>query len=344
MNMRLIIKSVQHIGALCAFEVFLIGIGIIVSLISKTYDRTGNYVTKFMVFGNTIMLSFIMIRSITKKVVFTKIWQRYAKIGTQLILAVFLGSFLGFKILLYNFWFDYTEFEIRNILITNFLVTFFISGIALLRVAYIREKQSIELEYQKHRIESQLMMTYAKLKPHFLFNTLNSLVHLGYKNQPEQLENVIRCMSKTYRNIIDLPEKSDITIREELRIIEDYIQLEKIRLGERLSFECHVEEKCLDIKIPPLLIEVLIENAVIHGVSPKTGPGTVSMRIGLRDDAVLEVTVSDDGVGFDMESGDIGFGIGSVYKRLKNSYGDNGKMIINSKLSVGTTITLEVTV
>jgi len=343
-NMKTTAKLFKIIVGLCAYELFLIGMSHIISTVSKTYDMTGNYMTRFIVFGNTIMISFVIMYISTMKVVCNTLWKRYLKAVFQLTAAVTIGSFLGFKILLFGFWFDYSEFEMRNIVATNVLIALFLSGIALLRIAYLREKRTIELEYQKHKVETQLLMTQSKLKPHFLFNTLTGLIKIGYEKDPEKLESVIRKMTKMYRNIIDMPNNADICLEEEMSLIEDYLNLEKCRLGDRLNYTINIQEDCLLHKIPPLLIEVLVENAVIHGISPKQTGGEIAISVTMTTSNMLRIEVSDNGIGFDPESGNIGFGVGSIYSRLKNKYGDSGKMMINSKPSVGTTITMEVPV
>jgi len=136
-------------------------------------------------------------------------------------------------------------------------------------------------------------------------------------------------------------DKALIPISEEIRIVKAYLEIEKLRLGDRLETEIAIDQEVEQIRIPALCIQPLVENAVKHGVAHKTGPGKV--RVSVRDQGQrLQISVSDTGAGFDPDSepqprAGSGVGFQNVQQRLRLCYGERSKLRVDAG-EMGTTV------
>ncbi len=198
------------------------------------------------------------------------------------------------------------------------------------------------LETQKLlREKAELNALRAQIKPHFLFNALNAIISIT-RTDAERARELMRELSVFLRSRFkNLDER--ISLEEEIRFIEAYLNIEKARFPDKLSVEYDIDA-ALQWQIPPFLLQPLVENAVKHGIRNKQGPGTVKLKIQNRDGA-LYCAVSDDGIGFDpstlpylMAKG--GVGLGNVSQRLKALY--DTELHIVSERSVGTKITFKI--
>jgi len=210
-------------------------------------------------------------------------------------------------------------------------------------------KEKIALQVQeneelKHlQVRTQLMALQSKINPHFLFNTLNTMVSLVHR-EPQKVEAMILNLSGIYRRVLQVPEDGRVPIGEEIELIKKYLDIEKIRLGDRLSYEVDMESPLERVEIPPLLIEPLVENAVIHGIGPKSGGGKITVKAGLGEKGkTIEIKITDNGVGPGEQVNRIsgGFGLYSVQERLRLLYKDAARMSIAAEPGGGTAITLE---
>ena len=167
--------------------------------------------------------------------------------------------------------------------------------------------------------EARLAALTSQINPHFLFNTLNSIASLIRIN-PEQARQVIYKLSKILRRLL---RKQDnlITLGEELSFIDDYLAIEMVRFGEKLRFVKDIESGTLDLMVPSMLLQPLIENSIRHGLASKVEGGTIRVR-SRKVDHHLQLYVEDDGVGipeaklaklFEAQ----GIGVNNVNERLK---------------------------
>lgn len=200
------------------------------------------------------------------------------------------------------------------------------------------------LEQQQLRLnEARLAALSSQINPHFLFNTLNSVASL-IRQDPEQARQVVYKLSKILRRLL---RKQDnlVTLREELSFIDDYLAIEMVRFGDKLHFVKDVEPDCLDMLVPSMLLQPLVENSIRHGLASKVAGGTIRVR-GTKADKRLQITVEDDGVGIPEAKlarlFENGIGVNNVNERLKVLYGDNYKMWIDSRPSEGTSTGVEI--
>ncbi len=204
----------------------------------------------------------------------------------------------------------------------------------------------ITLEEQKRLLlEARLDALQRQINPHFLFNTLNSIASL-VRSQPEmarqmtvKLANILRALLKDHDSYVPL--------RQELSFTDDYLDIEVVRFGkEKLRVEKDIDPATLDILVPSILLQPLIENSIKHGLEPRIHGGTVTLRSRLNGDRIC-IEVADDGVGMVAQpasalrrSGN-GIGMKNVRERLEVLYGLNARFNVISNPGRGTTISIE---
>lgn len=201
------------------------------------------------------------------------------------------------------------------------------------------EESHILLEQERELDKMRVDMLLWQIKPHFLYNCLNTIKYLCRKN-PLEAEETIEEFAQYLRNNIDtLGQRGNIPVEQELSHVNNYLKLEKKRFGNRINVEYHFHN--LDFRIPALTIQPLVENCVKHGIMKKKEGGTIIIET-MEDDSGYKVIVADDGVGYDInETPDTSrkhVGIENVKMRLQNMCG--GELIIQSKQSEGTSFTI----
>jgi signal transduction histidine kinase len=192
-------------------------------------------------------------------------------------------------------------------------------------------------------VRAELAAISGKLNPHFLFNTLNSVSTLIRIN-PEQARAMIMRLSRIMRGRLRNQEHF-APLRDELAFIEDYLSIELVRFGDKLRVVKHIDPATLDMLIPSMLLQPLIENSIRHGLSSKVDGGAITIQT-THGNGRLSIAVEDDGVGIpEAELAGIfnkGIGVSNVKERLKVLYNQNYRMLIDSQPGRGTRIEIEV--
>jgi len=186
----------------------------------------------------------------------------------------------------------------------------------------------VELEHTLHKAELKNLQ--AQIKPHFLFNTLNTIISLVTLGENEKGLNTLFAVSNLLRHNIDQPEEL-VSLLEELHYVESYLLIQKTRFGNRLEVSIEIPTDLQTIQIPFLSLQPLVENACIHGLEPKEGIGHLWI-IGKKVHNTLEISVIDDGVGMPHHYAAIdlnkdhplikGIGLRNVHKRLQLQFGE----------------------
>ena len=175
-----------------------------------------------------------------------------------------------------------------------------------------------------HRLvlEAELDALRAQINPHFLFNSLNAL-YATIPRSAVDARNTLVSLAEIFRYSLQ-GDRQFVSLEQELRIVRAYLQVERLRLGERLQTSIHAAEDTLQLKVPVLSIQPLVENAVKHGVRSGTGAGTVRIESRIAGDT-LQVIISDDGPGFPPSGAPNGaHGLKNVRRRLRLCYGERG--------------------
>lgn len=155
-------------------------------------------------------------------------------------------------------------------------------------------KAKVELENMLRT--AQIKTLEAQIKPHFLFNTLNVIARLISLEQGEKALQVTYALARLLRQCLEHPGEL-VTVGQELEYVKNYLLIQQTRFGQRLEIEWEVDHSVLNVPIPFLSIQPLVENACIHGLEPKEGPGKLRIT-GKRHNGELEISIEDNGVGF----------------------------------------------
>jgi len=149
------------------------------------------------------------------------------------------------------------------------------------------------LRYLAASKESELKSLKAQLNPHFIFNCMNSIRALIDEN-PTNAKKAITQLSNILRNTLLMDKSKEISLKDEINLVKDYLDLEKIRYEERLSFEFAVDENVFNCQIPPFMIQSQVENAIKHGISTVPGAGKINIKA-FRENDFLKIKVSNTG-------------------------------------------------
>jgi hypothetical protein len=184
-----------------------------------------------------------------------------------------------------------------------------------------QRKELDALRMQSQLNEARLQALLMQVNPHFLFNTLNSIAVLIRMQDNARATTMIERLSAYFRHTLDAPLKQWLPLNQELHMVEQYLDIEKVRIGPRLSVQQHIAAQALSVPVPALLLQPLVENAIRHGIGRKAG------ACELRIDAVVEhgkliLTISDTGAGCDFSREREGIGLANVRERLQQCYGD----------------------
>ena len=198
-------------------------------------------------------------------------------------------------------------------------------------------------EQEKLLLAAKLEALANQINPHFLFNTLTSISSL-IRTQPETARVLITKLSGLLRRLLRSTDHF-VTLREELEAIDEYLHIEVIRFGPQLKVTKQIHPATLDVIVPSLILQPLVENSIKHGLSPKVGGGRITITSRVHDGhAIIEVV--DDGMGMSEErlAQALGGGIGlsNVNERLRTIYGAHYELKVNSRPGVGTSVSLEI--
>ena len=194
---------------------------------------------------------------------------------------------------------------------------------ALLATARLREREQQAAELSAHLSQAHLAGLRTQLQPHFLFNTLNSISALIPQNAALANEMVLN-LSDLLRMTLRDPQRGEIPLGEELQVLGHYVDIQKLRFGERLRFKLEADEAALNFPVPPLLLQPLVENAIRYGVEPSEQPEQIIVHARLAEQTLaLEVANTCQVSGEDIAAGDhsTGVGLANTRARLAALYG-----------------------
>jgi two-component system sensor histidine kinase YesM len=222
-------------------------------------------------------------------------------------------------------------------------------------IGKIKELLDSKIKEQEELKKAELRALQAQINPHFLCNTLDTIIWMAESKQTDQVVEIVSALSNFFR--ISLSKGMDwITIGEEVERIRNYLTIQKMRYRDILDFKINVDDDVAENTILKLILQPLVENALYHGIKNKRQGGMISVRARRRNENEILLEVEDDGIGFTPEklaqlraeleddSGDIklesGFGIGNVNKRIRLYYGRPYGLTIRSGYATGTCVTL----
>ncbi|TBL68312.1 cache domain-containing sensor histidine kinase [Paenibacillus thalictri] len=214
----------------------------------------------------------------------------------------------------------------------------------------VQESNRQKNELQLRQKEIKLQMLASQINPHFLFNALESVRMKAHMHGEQEIAAAVKSLGRLLRKNLEIGG-SDIPLQDELDIARYYLDIQKFRFEDRLTFELEIDPSCKHLLIPPLIVQPLVENAVIHGLETMEAGGNVRIRAGLKDDH-LYIEVTDNGIGMSAERlqaineslqdasdrREHRIGLRNVHQRLSLTYGESYGLNISSEPDRGTRI------
>ena len=228
----------------------------------------------------------------------------------------------------------------------NFPVFVMVLSIANAWVLYrlSQERGRRTLELSTHLAQAKLQALRLQLQPHFLFNALNAISTLVHKDL-QRADDMIANLSDLLRAALETQEQ-EVPVRRELQLLDLYLDIERMRLGSRLSIENHIQPDTLDLLVPTMILQPIAENAIRHGIEPRLAPGLLVLEsLRLKDRLVL--TVRDNGIGIPSQSQSQpprreGIGLANTRARLQELYGSRAAITVQSSPETGTAVHIEI--
>src|SRR5262245_35523318 len=220
----------------------------------------------------------------------------------------------------------------------------FLIGLAY-ALAYRRESEARALnasQLETRLVEAQLQSLQRQLHPHFLFNTLNTIAGL-IRADPDGADAMIDRLGDLLRMTLHKSGIQEVSLKEELDVLQKYVEIERTRFGNRLTVEMHVQPETLDAQVPSLVLQPLVENAIRHGIAPNARPGWIAVNAGREaGELVLQVLDSGDGLPPDrLMALNRGVGLDNTRARLAHLYRDRYEFTF-SNLERGFCVTIRI--
>ncbi len=198
----------------------------------------------------------------------------------------------------------------------------------------LRTKERDESEAKRLAAEAQLASIESRVQPHFLFNTLNSIAAL-IPDDPGGAERMTGQLATLLRSSLDQQAMPLVPLDEELHVVRNYLEIERMRFGARLRYEIQIEEASRRAYVPRLAVQTIVENSVKYAVSPRREGASIAIRAAASNGQVT-IAVTDDGPGFDAAKTLPGHGLALVRERLAMTMGDAATLRIDSRPGAST--------
>lgn len=281
-------------------------------------------------------------------------WRRHLFVH---IAAVITLAFLASMVVVLGYWSSSGQYRgmlallrtsARWALIRVNGTVFFYGGVLAITQLVLNERRARTQELALAKIEGQLARAHvqalnAQIRPHFLFNTLHTIGQLWRSGRNDEAEAVLDHLGALFHKVQASTSHAAIPLAEELAIVREYVAIEQVRYGDRLSAEISAPDDVLDCPVPPLILQPIVENAVRHGISAVSTAGHLAIcasRVGNG----LRLSVHDDGPGPFARAGHAGSGTGirNTRERLAQMYGSESSFEIEGDAMRGTTVTIRI--
>ena len=214
----------------------------------------------------------------------------------------------------------------------------------------VDDLQLENIEKERKVRESEIEALTSQINPHFLYNTLDTILWMAEYKDTDGVVDMVKALGQFFRLSLSRGEPY-VTIRDEIQHVKEYLYIQKKRYGEKLTYSFDLDKSIMDIKVPKIILQPIVENALYHGIKELDTPGHIKIK-SLKEDKFIKFIVSDNGVGFDVaklneQSGKLklsGVGIKNVDERLKLHYCEQCGVKIESKVGEGTTVTLKISI
>lgn len=204
-----------------------------------------------------------------------------------------------------------------------FMTLFFVWFFVFLTIKIYHQLKTVQLkqiQLESNLKESQLNTLKGQINPHFMFNSLNNIRALILEDV-DKARVILTSLSETLRYSLTKSDSNSIALEDELEMIESYVEISKIQFEDRLTFEMNIDKGSLNIEIPPMIIQMLIENAIKHGISNLKKGGKISLSTNIKDNQ-LQIEVSNTG-SLNQNKDGTQLGLQNIKRRLELLYGKN---------------------
>ncbi len=246
--------------------------------------------------------------------------------------------------------FAYSPLPISKQMISGLMIDLTCAAIAswfffLEEKQHIVETQTIAEQNRKFNNEKMITETHLKLlqaqiEPHFLFNTLTSILTLSTK-EPDKAKIMHNNFKQYLKTTLTKTRSSVTTIGQDIELIRAYLDIFKVRMGDRLQYSIEVDDEIVDLPFPSMLIQPIVENAIRHGLEPKIEGGEIQIKVTKTKEGRIWWNIEDTGLGMP-DDADMGTGLTNIIERLEALYGDEGHLTLEDNKPSGVKVTLEV--
>ena len=244
----------------------------------------------------------------------------YISVLTGMIIAIELIYFIQALLFGQNYhffhWEDVRFSAIIVVIICTIIYAYFYQKRGL--TAKIQERDIDLMRLSQMKAQAELAALQSRINPHFLYNSLNAIASLIHED-PDKAENMTLKLSKLFRYSINQTQEDLVTVQDEMEIVSNYLDIEKVRFEDRINFITEVDQELLYAKIPRFLIQPLVENALKHGLKDVADHAKLTIEIKKTDQLVI--LISDNGIPFPDEL-EVGYGLQSTYDKLGLLYGN----------------------
>ncbi len=195
----------------------------------------------------------------------------------------------------------------------------------------MREVRLVEARLREEAARAELAALQARINPHFFFNTLNTISAM-LEEDAHTAEELLETFADLFRYVFDAADAAPVPLRDEIAFTKGYLRIEHVRFGDRLRVGWEVQPESLAVRVPGLVLQPLIENAVGHGLAPRARGGRIDVSTVL-DGELLHIHVVDDGVGLSADGERLirdGHGLGNIARRLQTSYGGRAALLLSA--------------
>lgn len=302
-----------------------------------------------------IMFSIFITLSITNSVYIyerylkrpgTGIWQFALVYYSCNIIGMLIGveiSYLIVSILFhvpYSFLQHFSDYKLSFIIVLIVgSILYFYNAQKVTLNARLKERELDLIKVKQLKTQAELQTLQSKINPHFLYNALNSIASLIHEDA-DRAEEMTLMLSKLFRYSINSQQESMACVKDEMEIVNTYLAIEKVRFGDRITFNIHVDEALLSCRIPRFLIQPLVENALKHGLNNTAQNGRLTIELHKVTNRLL-IKIADNGSPFPAEL-NMGYGLQSTYEKLKLLYQDDYDIQLTNNPQKQITISLPI--
>jgi two-component system, LytTR family, sensor kinase len=328
--------------------------------VAMAFSRIGIFSLSFMIVAKGILMVSGFALSLALRYAYRPLIRR----GTPLLTLVVISVVASYLVSMVWTAFDnlvavpvYTAFGVRPPVFRNLLQVFggtvynaftmlawsvLYIGIRYYAALQSERERSLKAEAAAH--QAQLEALRYQINPHFLFNSLNAVSTLVTERRNDEAARMLSRVSDFLRLTLTAPVRDEVALADEVDYVRQYLEIERVRFGDRLRVEVDIDADAWEAAVPAFVLQPLIENAVRHAIAPRESGGAIAIEGGRSGDA-LRVSILDDGPGVgdgSRSNGNGRIGLANTRDRLRQLYGDRGRLELTNAPGGGTRATIEV--